>query len=152
LNGVPVQTLYVSAGQINFLIPPGISAGPATLTLNNGAANALPAIVALDNPPPVIQGLTDVLGASLDPAAYVASPGDVLSAVVTGLDAGVIGSLGRVQVLVSGVPMPVLQIAPASDGAFQIQFVVAQSFGGEQVPLVVAVDGAGSAPLTVTAR
>jgi hypothetical protein len=40
LNNVPVQILYASAAQINFVIPAGFPIGPATLNLNSGSVSA----------------------------------------------------------------------------------------------------------------
>ena len=85
-----------------------------------------------------------------DPSGAAASPGDVLTAVVSGIDPAA-ANLNRVQVTVSGLPMTILQIA-SQGGQFQIQFVLSQSFGGSQVPVVVSVDGSGSAPVAITAR
>ena len=59
---------------------------------------------------------------------------------------------GRVRVTVAGMEMAIQQIAQVLSGAHQIQVVVNQSFGASQVPLVVWVDGAGSAPVNITIR
>ena len=138
-----VTPLYTSSNQVNFAIPQGFPTGPAILQLNNGSSNAFPVAVQIDVPPPQIQSVTDPSGAA-------ASPGDVLTAVVSGIDPAA-ANPNRVQVTVSGVPMTILQIAPQG-GQFQIQFVLSQSFGGSQVPVVVSVDGSGSAPVAITAR
>ncbi len=150
LNGAAIPVLYASATQINFQIPASFSAGSATLNLNNGAASAFPVRFEIDNPPPAIAGVS-VAGAAVD-ATHPANPGDVLSVLATGLDPAAAAGAGRVQVTVSGVPMTVQQITPAPAGAFQIQFALSQSFGGAQVPLVVAVDGSPSAPFLIAAR
>jgi uncharacterized protein (TIGR03437 family) len=62
------------------------------------------------------------------------------------------GNLSRLQVTVSGAAMQVLGIVPASNGQFQIQLLLGQSFAGSQVPMAVSVDGSSSAPFAITVR
>jgi uncharacterized protein (TIGR03437 family) len=157
LNGVAAPLLYVAANQINFQIPAGFPIGPATLQVNNGAASAYPVYVQIDSPPAVIQvpapgsGATALANAA-GAAVAVVNPGDVVSVQVTNVDPGIVSAPNRVQVTFSGVPMPVLGVTAAGAGVFQIQFAVAQSFAGWQVPLVVTVDGSPSLAVPVTAR
>ena len=151
LNGTPVQFQYVSATQINFFLPGGMTAGPATLALSNSQGTAAPMLLEVDNPPPVITGLGDASGAAVA-STFVAGPGDVLTVLVTGLDPSLVGTVGRVHVLISGLAMPVLKVTSLTGGGFGIQFAIAQSFGGSQVPVVVTVDDAPSAPFTITAQ
>ena len=151
LNNVPVPIVYASAAQINFVIPAGFPTGPATLNLNNGSANAFPVILQIGNPPPAISGVTNVSGVPLGASSSVGM-GDILNVLVTGLDPTVPANPSRLQVTVSGISMPVLGIAPASNGQFQIQIILTQSFAGAQVPLAVVVDGSSSAPFSITVR
>jgi len=151
LNNVPVQILYASAAQINFVIPAGFPIGPATLNLNSGSVSAFPVILQIVNPPPAITGVTNVSGVPVG-AGNSASASDILNVLVAGLDPAVEGNPSRLQVTVSGITMPVLEIAPASNGQFQIQIILTQSFAGAQVPLAVAVDGTSSAPFAITVR
>jgi uncharacterized protein (TIGR03437 family) len=71
---------------------------------------------------------------------------------VTGLDPTVPANPSRLQVTVSGISMTVLGIAPASNGQFQLQIILTQSFAGAQVPLAVSVDGSSGAPFTIVVR
>ena len=151
LNNVPVQIQYASAAQINFVVPAGLPTGPATLTLNNGSASAFPVILQISNPPPTITGVTNMSSVSLG-AGNSAGMGDVLNVLVTGLDPTVLSNPSRLQVTVSGISMTVVGITPASNGQFQIQIILTQSFAGAQVPLAVWVDGSSSAPFTITVR
>jgi uncharacterized protein (TIGR03437 family) len=151
LNNVPMQIQFASAAQINFLIPAGFPTGPATLNLNNGSASAFPVIVPIGNPPPTITSVTNTSGVPLG-AGNSAGMGDILNVLVAGLDPTVPGNPSRLQVMVSGISMPVLGIAAASNGQFQIQVILTQSFAGAQVPLAVSVDGSSSAPFTITVR
>jgi uncharacterized protein (TIGR03437 family) len=145
LNGGPMTVLYSSANQINFQIPAGFPSGPATLLVNNGATNAFPVYVQIDSPPAVIN-------APPSSTAQAVNPGDIVSLQVTNVDPGIVSSPSRVQVTLSGVPMSVLGVTALSSTVFQIQFAVTQSFAGQQVPLVVCVDGSPSLAIQVTAK
>jgi uncharacterized protein (TIGR03437 family) len=151
LNNVPAQILYASAAQINFVIPAGFPTGPATLSLNNGSANAFPVLLQIGNPPPAISAVTNVSGLPLS-AGSPAGVSDILNVMVAGLDPTVPTNPSRLQVTISGISMPVLGIAPASNGQFQIQIILTQSFAGAQVPLSVSVDGSSSAPFPIAVR
>jgi uncharacterized protein (TIGR03437 family) len=151
LNNVPVQILYGSAAQINFVIPATIPTGPVTLNLNNGSASAFPVILQIGNPPPAITGVTNASGVPFD-ASHSASVGDILDVLLVGLDPSVAGNPSRMAVTVAGVSMPVLGIAPAANGQSQVQIILTQSFAGTQVPLAVSVDGSSGAPFTITVR
>ena len=139
VNGTPAQVLYVAPTQINFICPGGTGIGPATLTLNNGSGTAT-VEVQVANPPPTI---TAVNG----PAGSTVNPGDVVTLTLSGLDPSVPANPNRLQVTAAGLPMTLVQIGPA-----QVQFVMGQSFGGTQVPVVVTVDGAPSTPVFITGR
>jgi uncharacterized protein (TIGR03437 family) len=143
LNGVALTPLYTSANQVNFAIPQTFPTGPAILSLNNGTASALPVVVQVDVPAPQVQSVTG-------PSGAVASPGDVLTALVSGIDSST-ANTGGVQVTVSGLPMNIVQVA-SQGSQYQVQFVMGQSFGGSPVPVVVSTDGSASAPFTITAR
>ena len=157
LNGAAVPVLYGAANQINFQIPAGFPAGPATLLVSNGTTNAFPIYVQIDSPPAVINvpapgsgatGITNTAGVSVQ----ATNPGDVVNLQVTNVDPGIVSAPNRVQVTLSGVPMTVLSVTAASATVFQVQFAVTQSFAGWQAPLVVLVDGSPSLALQVTAR
>ena len=140
LNGAPAQILYASTTQVNFVCPPSVGAGPATLVMNNGSGTAT-LEVQMAAPPPAIVAISGASG------GQSANPGDVLTATLAGFDSTVAANPSRLQVTVAGLPMTVLQI-----GSGQVQFVLTQSFGWTQVPVVVSVDGAPSAPFLITAR
>jgi len=154
LNGVPVQLQFVSPQQINFFVPAGLPVGPAALALNNGSVSAFPVMVQIDNPPPAIVQVTNQSNVTLtgNPPSGSAGVNDLLSVVVSGLDPTVLNNQSRLQVTVSGIAMPVVGITPAANGQFQIQFVLAQSFFGAQVPVVVWVDGSSGQPANIIVR
>jgi uncharacterized protein (TIGR03437 family) len=154
LNDAPVAVAFANSGQINFLIPANFPTGLATLKViggANGANSANPVLVQIASPPPVIQSVTNTSGVAYD-SSHFASAGEMLNINVSGLDPGVQATPSRLQVTVSGISMPVLSISPAPGNQFQIQTILTQSFGGQQVPLVVVVDGSGSAPSPITIR
>lgn len=150
LNGTPLGLQFAGAGQVNFVLPSNFPTGPAQLTINTGSGN-ISFGVAVANPPVTIQGAanagTTSIAAALNGAVPFFNPGDTINVQVSGLDPTVAGSPGRVQVTVSGLPMTVTQVT-----ANQVQFVLGQSFGGAQVPVVVLVDGSASAAFTIGAR
>jgi len=153
LNGQAAPVLYASANQINFQIPPGFPVGPATLQVSNGAVSAFPVYLQIDGAPAAIvapSGSSAVTNAA-GVAAPAVSPGDVASVQVSYGDPSIVNAPNRVQVTLSGVPMPVLSVTPVSAGLYQIQFAVTQSFAGWQVPLVVSVNGSPSLAVQITA-
>ena len=149
VNGVPAQVLFAGTTQVNFVVPPGLASGPAAMNLTNTGGSAS-YVLAIGPPAPSIQSISGPNG-SVDPTHF-ANPGDILTMTVSGLDPTVIGNLSRLQVAVSGLAMPVLQVAPGAGGSFQIQFVDEQSFGGSQVPVTVALDGSAGAGYPIAAR
>jgi uncharacterized protein (TIGR03437 family) len=152
LNGQPVTIQYPSPLQINFNVPANFPTGPAVLTLNNGSATSPPIEIQIDSAPPAIAQIVNGANQALD-NTHFAAPGDTLVATVSGVDPSVIGSTGRVQVTISGVPMYVSQIkAGAQQGTVQVFFVISQSFGGSAASVVVTVDGVRSSPYAVIIR
>lgn len=150
LNDIPVAIRSAAAGEVSFVIPQIMPAGPAVLALSNGSAAAFRVMVQIDTPPPTIVGAYNAAGTVID-TGHPAATGDLVNIMVTGLDASA-ARIGRVMVTVAGVPMSVQQISPATGGQFQIQFTLSRSFGGSQPAATVAVDGAPSLPFPITTR
>jgi uncharacterized protein (TIGR03437 family) len=149
LNGASVVVVYSSANQVSFVVPSDSAIGPATLNLNNGAADALPIVVEIDLPPPAIASVAFATGPCPD-AGDPAADGSVLNVLVTGLDPTVLSNLARVSVTLGGVGMTVSGIsATTTDGVYQIQIVLVQPPAGDSVPLAVWVDGSSSAPVSI---
>jgi hypothetical protein len=149
LSGTPIGIQFYSGNQVNFIVPAGFPAGPAILNLSNGSGS-VNIVVPIGNPGPAIQGLSNSQG-PVD-ATHPANVGDVLSVLVSGIDPSSVPALSSLQVSVSGLPMAVLQIAPAPNAQFQIQFVLDQSFGGSQVPVTVCLNGSPSGAYTIAAH
>jgi uncharacterized protein (TIGR03437 family) len=150
LNDIPVAVRSAAAGQVSFVIPQIMPAGPAVLALNNGSAAAFRVMIQIDAPPPTIVGAYNAAGIAID-AGHPAAAGDLVIIMVTGLDASA-ARIGRVTVTVAGVPMSVQQITPAMGGQFAIQFTLSRSYGGSQPAATVAVDGAPSLPFPIATR
>ena len=150
LAGQSAQVLYTSSNQINFVIPLGVPAGPAVLTFQNGAAQAYPVVLQIDPPPPVIVDAASAAGVPLG-AAETAAPGDTITLTVTGMDPAVLAAPSRAGVAEGGVSIPVFTIQQAQDGSgdLLIQFVLAASIAGQQVPLTVSLDGDLSMPFFI---
>jgi uncharacterized protein (TIGR03437 family) len=150
LNDAPAQIVSATPAKITFMVPTNVGTGPINLQLNNGAMSAYPIRVQLDTPPAIISALTNQAGQSLLGGSV--GQGDTLNIVVTGIDPGVLNATHRLQVTIGGLPMPIQQVSPAPNGGVTIQALVALSFNGAQVPLIVSVDGYGSLPVTITVR
>jgi len=151
LNDAPVAVVSANSSQINFLIPGNFPTGLASLKVIGSAVTSNPVLVQIASPPPVIQSVTNAAGVPYD-SSHFANPSEVVDIYVTGLDPAVQANPSRLQVTVSGVVMPVLSIAPASGNQFQIQTILTQGFGGQQVPVAVVVDGSSSAGVPITVR
>jgi uncharacterized protein (TIGR03437 family) len=148
--GESAQILYASPTQIDFVIPAGISTGPAELDFNNGAVQAFSIELQIDPPPPFIVSVVSaaevVLGAG--PPAF---PGDTITLIVNGMDPAVVSAPSRVAVAEGGVSIPFFTIQPAQDGSgnLLIQFVLTASVTGQQVPVTVSQDGDLSMPFFI---
>jgi uncharacterized protein (TIGR03437 family) len=151
INGIPAVVKSSSPNQVVFFVPQGLPAGPATLTISNGAAAALPVAVEIAGAPATIVAATTTSGAPVD-ATRAAGVGDTIYLAVAGLDTNIAGSPARVQVTVAGVPMTVQQIVAAPQGLFQVQFTLSQSFGAATVPVLVAQDGSAGAPYLIATK
>jgi uncharacterized protein (TIGR03437 family) len=144
--GQSAQILYADPTQINFTIPAGVPLGPAVLTLQG----ALPIVVQIDPPPPVIASVASAAGVALG-ASESAAPGDTITLTVTGMDPAVVSVPSRVAVTEGGVSIPAFTIQQAQDGSgdLLIQFALTASVTGQQVPVVVSLDGDLSEPVNI---
>jgi uncharacterized protein (TIGR03437 family) len=147
--GQPCQILYSSTAQINFVIPASVATGPAIFTLHNGTRAALPVVLQIDPPPPVI--LSAATSAGVLNATNAAAPGDTVTLQVTGMDPALVSAPSRVAVAEDGVIIPsfTIQPAPGNSGALLIQFTLAAAVTGQQLPVTVSVDGDLSMPIYI---
>jgi uncharacterized protein (TIGR03437 family) len=152
LNDQPVQVFFASANQINFLVPGGISLGPAILKVHNGLEAATPVLVHIDAAPPVILSVTSGTGAALE-AAQPPRAGDTLNMIVSGLDPAIVSAPHRLKITVGTFEAQVANLAfvPGQPGNMRIQFAIPPEIAGAQ-PLTLFLDGVGSAPVLVPIR
>jgi uncharacterized protein (TIGR03437 family) len=150
LNDSPVTPQFNSSTQINVLIPQTFQIGPAVLKVTvGGVTNSV--VLQIDAPPPTILSVTTVSGGILD-STHPANAQDVINVLVANLDPSVINNPSRVTISLGNTLVPPLTIIPASNGQYQLQFVVPQAYGGIQVPLAVVVDGSASNTVVLTVR
>ncbi|MBV9743493.1 MAG: carboxypeptidase regulatory-like domain-containing protein [Acidobacteriia bacterium] len=152
LNGQPVTVLFSSPAQVNFLVPTNFPIGFAEVTVNNGIATAPPVGVEIDTAPPSILGITNAAGQLLT-GGVVAPEGQILTATVSNVSPLVAANSGGVQITVSGLPMPVIQVVPGpQNNTLNVSFEDIQAFGGTTVPVVVIVNGTASDPYPILAQ
>ncbi len=142
--GVSVQILYTSPSQINFVIPATVPTGPAVLTFQG----APPVVVQIDPPPPVIVSVTSAAGVAID-ASQTSAPGDTITLVVSGIDPTT--AHARIGLAENGISIPFFSIQQAQDGSGNliIQFALAASVAGQQIPVTVSLDGDLSSPFYI---
>jgi uncharacterized protein (TIGR03437 family) len=156
LSGRPAPLLYVSDGQVNFLVPEGLPVGLAELILTTPAGVSAPLPVRVVSLSPGIfgalhAGTADL--ASLRPARR----GDYLEIYATGLGLTRDSGSGFRET----VSNPVVHIGPlAADvtysglvpgllGLYQVNVRIPANAASGLQPLTVTVDGVSSNPITV---
>jgi uncharacterized protein (TIGR03437 family) len=150
LNDQPMTLQFDGAGQVNVVVPPGFPTGPAILKVTAGGVTANTVGVQIDVPPPTILNVTSISGGVLD-TTHPAGPQDVINVLVSNLDSSAASNPARVMISLGNALVPV-NITPAANGQYQLQFVVPQAFGGIQVPLTVVVDGSASNTFQLTLK
>lgn len=152
LNDIPARLLYTSPTQINLVVPPGLSLGPAILRLSNGAENSYPVVIAIDPPPPIITGVKTSGGDRVD-ANRPARSGDVLSVSVTGLaDPGTQLSVTRLRLKLNGIDHTATAVL-SDASSVQVQFVVSNSVpASSQASLTVSMDARTSLPYYIPVK
>jgi hypothetical protein len=150
LNDVRANILLAGPSQMIFQIPAGIGPGPAVLRLFNGQENALPALVAIEAPPPVIASITPAGGRLADGVR----PGDVLSMMISD-SAGEQVDASHVTVFAGDMavaPAAVVPAASAQGRAYQVIWIMPQGLGGGTIAVKVGIDGRISEPVGVPVR
>ncbi len=149
LGGQPVSLISATASQLTLQIPPVLPVGPAILTLNNGAANAWPVAVNVDNPPATIVSVQNAAGVPLD-TTHAVRPGDLVTVTLSGFaPAAPAIAPGSVQVSVGGALYTPFQLTPVS-AVWQVTFVLDASVPpGTADQLVVYLNGMSSLPSTM---
>ena len=74
-------------------------------------------------------------------------------ATLSNVDPSVVGNPSAVQVAIGGIQQNVTQVnAGAQNGTVTVSFVVSQSFNGAAVPVLVAVKGVISDPVSIIVK
>ena len=103
IGGQPATILFWSPGQINFVVPPGLTPGPQTMQVNNGQSAGYAVLVNIDPPPAGINALQTTTGAYID-STQPAYQGETLIVSLTNFaPAGAPISPERVRVSLGGV-------------------------------------------------
>ena len=153
LNDRPAAVQSFSAGQLVFVVPAGLSPGPAVLRVNVGGENLPPIVMSVDLPPPVINQVTGPAGI-VDVARPVRA-GDTLTITASNLfDNAAEASSSRITVGAGAITHSITQLAPvrAQPGAYQIVVVLDPLVPAGAQPLTVSVDGRPSTPVTIFVR
>jgi len=151
-NGQVANLLYASPYQINLTLPSGLAPGLATLLVNNGSMSSYPVVVTINPPEPVITSLTLALGPTLTSGTSIQA-GDTVEAFLTGFGTpGETIAPSRVQVNLNGTNYPVTAVTQVPGSAtFEVAFVVPANVApGQQIPLVIFLDGLSSAPSSIS--
>lgn len=132
LNDRSAPLLYVSAGQINFQVPPGLPTGATKLVVLNAQGVSEPVLLTLSAVAP---------GVFFDPATGFAAPaaqrGSIMVIYCTGLGA----QADSIQAFVGSAPVAVesVRVTAASIGLYQVSVRIADNTpGGAQVLYVTA--------------
>jgi hypothetical protein len=155
-NGVgpdqPATILGVNNGQITFQVPAGMPTGPAIVKLQAGGLAAMPILMNIDPPGPVIAGAFSSPGVAAD-ASHPAHPGSPIWILVNGLpDPSTISDLNAIKVNIGGVDHTPAGISAQSGGAL-LQVILSQNVpAGGQQPVTITYNGYTSQQFFVPVR
>ena len=148
VGGIPAMVQYVSPGQINFIMPAGISGGPATVTVSNGSRMMTGTAISGTAGPGTfaVNGMGMGEGAMLNGTMWTMGPFSpttngqptYVALYCTGLDPST-----KPVVTIGGTPVEVTWFgkAPGYAGLQQINFI-----------LPAGMAGVGRAPVAVTSN
>lgn len=143
----PAQIVGFQNGQLTVQIPSGLTSGPALVQTAVDGVNALPAVIVLDVPPPIILGAQTVSGSAIT-AANPARPGDTIQLIVASLtDNGSIPDAARLHVASGAVEHSVQSVLanPQQPGTHIVQIsITAPPQGASSLGLTLSVDGRSS--------
>jgi uncharacterized protein (TIGR03437 family) len=165
INDQPVPLLLVTPTQINLQLPFTLSAGPAILRVNNGAAVSAPMVVQIDALAPGLFRILNAAGAVVN-TDNPARPGDTLVLFGTGLGpvippatAGLAAPLANasstVRVHLNGTELTPFfaGLAPGTTGLYQVNVQLPPNLPPvAAVGVYVTVDGQTSNRLPIAVR
>jgi len=160
VNNEPAQLLYVSDGQINFMVPGDLVPGTAALTVLTGAGTSASIQVPVNAAAPgIFFDATSNFGAILNAGTskttqqQPAARGQFVEIYCTGLGAvkqdrtGLSSTVAQPQVLIGNVPAPVKfsGLAPAfGGGLYQVNVQIPQDAPVGAQPLTLKINGVAS--------
>jgi uncharacterized protein (TIGR03437 family) len=154
LNDRAVPVLALDQNQLKFQVPADFAPGPAILRLATAGGGPIsPVFVLIAVAPPVVTAVVD--GEVTLDAQHSAQPGDQVTVIASRLgDSGQEIAAGRLMAIIGGIEVPALSPAtPVADHPELHQFrtlVPPRVAAGDNVPLVISVDGRASLPYTIT--
>jgi hypothetical protein len=150
INDFSAKILGVEGGRILFEAPPELSLGPAVLTLNLGTA--LPIVVVIDPPPPVIKAVSSLSYGAIGPKQPAVQGEDLWVTVAGVADPSVVANPERVRINLGGVTLSPEQVTPAETApdTYIVRFRVPPSLkAGDSVPLTIAIGYRVSQPVSI---
>lgn len=152
VNGGAVPLYFAGPGQVNFLVPASVAAGPMAVTISNaGAESAAFNLTLASAAPAIFPGAILIAGTATaaGPSGEAARRGEAVEIYCTGL-----GGMPA-SVTIGGRPAQVLFSGPAPGfaGLDQVNAVVpADAPVGAQVPVVIQAGGAASNTVMMAVR
>ena len=155
VNGRPAPLVFVSDGQINFLVPADLVDGVADVAVTNAAGASAPLRIAVA---PLAPGLFGALvsGTGRTTAERAARRGEYLEVYATGLgpvrtgEDGLARTTLAVQATVAGIPTAVIFSGMTGyEGLYQVNVRVPDGAGSGAQPLVLTVGGVRSSELKI---
>lgn len=154
VNGVSAQLQFASATQINFLMPSGLAASEATVTVTtlNGSTGAL--VQTAPAAPGIYagSGVQHSNGTQVT-AANPAHAGETVTLTASGLGDPAAGPIAPVVATINGVPAEVPFAGPGAtaQGVFQVNVTVPSGVLGD-LPLLISSGPRVSNPVTISIR
>jgi Matrixin/IPT/TIG domain len=137
------QIIGYQNGQLTIQLPTGIAPGPAVLQAYVEGVSALPALIVIDMPPPIIIGAQTIGGTAIT-SANPARPGDSIQLIVAGLlDNNTIPETSRLRVTSTGVEHSIQSVIanPQQPGTHIVQIsITAPPQSASQLGIVLEMD------------
>ncbi len=132
------QIIGYQNGQLTIQLPTGMAPGPAIMQTYVDGVSALPAVIVVDMPPPIILGAQTVSGTAITSANPV-RPGDSIQLVVAGLlESNMIPETSRLRVTSAG-----------ADHSIQSVIANPQQPGTHIVQISISAPPQGTSPLGI---
>ena len=139
VNDKPTPVLSLAGGLLQFRVPADLPPGPAVLRLIANGEAALPLVISIDLPPPVVNSIQ--IGSLKIDDKRPARAGELLTVSVARLaESGSEVDISRIRILAGGILHNPVLLSPASNGSYSIQFLLDSSIGSGMLPLSVRVD------------